>query len=62
MEQYEKSGPPQENKPNTDKDHMLQVKDQMAEQASRIDFLEREVRRLKSRLDDTVAAINKRNG
>jgi hypothetical protein len=62
MEQYEKSGPPQENKPSPIKDPMLQIKDQMAKQASRIDFLEREVRRLKSRLDDAVAAINKRNG
>jgi len=62
MEQYEKSGPPQENKPSPTKDPMLQIKDQMTEQDSRIDFLEREVRRLKSRLDDAVAAINKRNG
>jgi len=62
MEQYEKSGPTQQNKPALSKDPMLQIKDQMAEQASRIDFLEREVRRLKSRLDDAVAAINKRNG
>jgi hypothetical protein len=62
MEQYEKSGPPQENKPAPAKDPMLQIKDQIAAQDSRIEFLEREVRRLKSRLDDAVAIINKRNG
>jgi phage host-nuclease inhibitor protein Gam len=62
MEQYEKSGPPQENKPIIVKDPIAHIKDQLADQASRIDFLEREVRRLKTRLDDAVAAINKRNG
>jgi phage host-nuclease inhibitor protein Gam len=62
MEQYEKSGPPQKNKPSPAKDPMIQIKDQIASQASRIDFLEREVRRLKSQLNDAVVVINKLNG
>lgn len=62
MKQYENSGPPQEKKPGVDKDPTTQLKEQISAQSARIDFLEREIRRLKSRVDDAVAVINRRNG
>jgi len=62
MEQYEKSGPPVKVAVEQKTDHSQDLKELIKAQNSRIDFLERELKRLKARVDDATAMINRRNG
>lgn len=62
MEQYEKSGPPITIKTDIKSESTTDLKQLIKEQSSRIDFLERELRRLKARVDDATAMINRQNG
>ena len=62
MTQYKKSGPPVTIKTGPKSESTADLKELIKEQSSRIDFLERELRRLKARVDDATSIINKRNG
>ncbi len=60
MEQYEKSGPPQEKKNTNDEtdSRIDRLGKQCDEQAKIIADLQKEVRRLKTKLDAHAAVIN----
>ena len=64
MEQYEKNGPPPEMQPKTDKieirTHIQGLERKLAEQQQLIDLLQREIKRLKSRMDQLASSSNKR--